>query len=449
MISRVAVLGAGTMGSQIAGLMADRGILCDLFDLKMDGEPNELAQTAIDRLRELKPAPVSDTNSLRLITPANFEDDLGRLANADWVIEAVSEDISIKQSIWKKAAKHVRPDAIISTNTSGIPVSSIAGALPLELRSRFLGAHFCNPPRYLPLLELISTADTDYRVAKTVSQVAASKLSRGVVPAHDVSNFIANTIGAFALMAIIHAAEEFGLGPDQVDSITGPIMGRPVSATFRTLDVVGIDVFVAVVDNSRKASTSEEERQILNVPDYMRELVKRGWTGQKAGQGFYQRIKTDQGREILTLDLETLEYKPRLGLEFSIPTNSTAISDPYKKIALLSSLEGVVGDFVWRILSQMMVYSSEKLGLVADNIVSIDRAMRWGYAWELGPFETWDAIGLNQSLPRLNSDDLKVPEWVADIGENGGSFYRDGSNGKLQATLSGNYVPVDLATIPE
>ena len=317
MIERVAVLGAGTMGSQIAGLLADRGIPCDLLDLRSSDDPDRLARTAIDRLRTLRPAPVSDPNALELITPGNFDDDLDRLAGVDWVIEAVSEDLEIKRAIWSRAARHVRPGTVISTNTSGIPVSSIAEALPDGLRSRFLGAHFCNPPRYLPLLELISTPDTDPAVASTVSDISANVLERGVVPAHDVPNFIANTVGVYALMVIVQAADEFGLAFDEVDAITGPAMGRPVSATFRTLDVVGIDVFTAVADNSHEAAADEGERRILAVPDYMREMVARGWTGQKAGQGFYRRVETERGREILVIDPETLEHGPRSGSQAS------------------------------------------------------------------------------------------------------------------------------------
>jgi len=445
MVDRVAVLGAGTMGSQIAGLLADRGIPCDLLDLRTEGEPDRLAQAAIDRLKTLRPAPVSDPSVLELINPGNFDDHLDRLSGVDLVIEAVSEDLEIKRAIWSRAARHVRPDAVISTNTSGIPVSSIAEALPEGLRSRFLGAHFCNPPRYLPLLELISTADTNPDVASTVYDISANVLERGVVPAHDVPNFIANTVGVYALMVIVHAADEFGWGFDEVDAVTGPAMGRPVSATFRTLDVVGIDVFTAVADNSNEAAADESERRILGVPGYMREMVARGWTGQKAGQGFYRRVETDGGREILVIDPDTLEYGPRSGRKAPASDGD----DPRSRLSALAASDSDAGRFVWRVLSQMMVYSAVKLGEVADDIISIDRAMRWGYAWELGPFETWDAIGLSGSLPRMEADGLDVPGWVKDLAASGGSFYRDEPGGRLQADMSRGYVPIPPPTIPE
>ena len=445
MIGRVAVLGAGTMGSQIAGLLADRGIPCDLLDLRSSDDPDRLARAAIDRLKTLRPAPVSDPGVLELITPGNFDDDLDRLSRVDWVIEAVSEDLEVKRAIWSRAAHHVRPGAVISTNTSGIPVSSIAEALPHGLRPRFLGAHFCNPPRYLPLLELISTPDTDPAVASTVYDISANVLQRGVVPAHDVANFIANTVGVYALMAIVHAANEFGMGFDEVDAVTGPAMGRPVSATFRTLDVVGIDVFTAVADNSLEAAEDPEERRILAVPGYMREMVARGWTGQKAGQGFYRRVETEGGREILVMDPSTLEYGPRSGLKAPASDGD----DPASRLSALATTDSDAGRFVWRVLSQMMVYSASKLGVVAEDIISIDRAMRWGYAWELGPFETWDAIGLAGSLPRMEADGLCVPGWVRDLATAGGRFYEEGPEGTLQATGSGGYVPIPAPIIPE
>ena len=448
MIGRVAVLGAGTMGSQIAGLLADRGIPCDLLDLRSSDDPDRMARAAIDRLKTLRPAPVSDTSVLEKITPGNFDDHLDRLSAADWVIEAVSEDLEIKRAIWSRAAEHVRPDAVISTNTSGIPVSSIAEALPQGLRPRFLGAHFCNPPRYLPLLELISTQETDPAVASTVYDISANVLERGVVPAHDVPNFIANTVGVYALMVIVHAANEFGLGFDEVDAITGPAMGRPVSATFRTLDVVGIDVFTAVADNSHEAAADEAERRILAVPEYMREMVARGCTGQKAGQGFYRRVETERGREILVLDPATLEYGPRSGRK-APSTDAESPDDPRARLSTLAASDTDAGRFVWRVLSQMMVYSASKLAAIAGDIISIDRAMRWGYAWELGPFETWDAIGLSGSLPRMEADGVHVPDWVKDLGSSGGSFYRDEPVGTLQADTSGGYVPIPAPTIPE
>ena len=447
MIKRAAVLGAGTMGSQIAGLLADRGIPCDLLDLRSEGEPDRLAEAARERLKTLRPPPLANKDAVDLIRPGNFDDHLPRLAEADWVIEAGSEDLEIKRRVWARAAPYVRPDAIVSTNTSGIPVSSIAEALPPSLRSRFLGAHFCNPPRYLPLLEVISTLDTDPGVVDAVSRFAEGVLNRGVVPAHDVSNFIANRVGAYALMLTLGAMEEFRLAPDEVDSITGPAMGRPSSATFRTLDVVGIDVFLAVADNSLDAAPDPAERDILTAPKYLRELVRRGWTGQKAGQGFYKRVSEGGERRILTLDMDTFDYRPRKALAAASLDAAEKIESPGERIKGLVASDDVAGRFAWRVLSRTMAYSATVLGEVADDIVSIDRAMRWGYAWDLGPFETWDAIGLREAVTRMRSDGVSAPEWVVNLAESGMSFYRQGPDGATQATPDGTYVLVPAAAL--
>jgi 3-hydroxyacyl-CoA dehydrogenase len=436
------------MGSQIAGLLADRGIPCDLLDLRGgDDAPSALAEAAKERLLTLKPPPLSDPAAVDLIRPGNFDDDLHRLAEADWIIEAVSEDLAVKRAIWAKVAVHARPDAIISTNTSGIPVATIAEALPQRLRSRFLGAHFCNPPKYVPLLEVISTADTDPAVASAVSEIASTLLQRGVVPAYDVPNFIANRIGAYSLMLTLKAMDESGLGPDEVDSITGLPMGRPSSATFRTLDVVGIDVFLAVVENSLAAADDEAERAVLEPTAYLRELVERGWVGQKAGKGFYMRVKEDGKSTILALDVDSFEYRERRN--FVTPSLKVAAEteDVAERLRGLATADDAAGHFAWRILSRTLAYSAGMVGVVAADIVSVDRAMRWGYGWGSGPFATWDALGVAETVTRMRAEGIAVPGWVADIAERGGSFYRDSPEGTTQATPQGSYVPVSTPSL--
>lgn len=446
MIKRVAVLGSGTMGSQIAALLAEHGINCDLLDLKHDKDPNFLAKSAVERLHTLKPKPVSDYNVLSLIEPGNFEDDLSRLSNSEWVIEAVSEDIHIKQNIWAMAAEYITPNTIISTNTSGIPISEISKALPPKIRHQFLGSHFCNPPKYLPLLELITTDQTDPKFALKVSNIASNILKRGVVLARDVPNFIANTIGAYALMTILHATTEFNLDPDEVDDITGLHMGRPISATFRTLDVVGIDVFLAVINNSVKDVKSEHQRNVLTPPEYLYKMVDRGWTGQKSGQGFYKRLETKQGREILVLDLNTLEYRRRK----SYKNENILVGNTFEnRIANLFTSDHFSNQFVWRVLSQMLMFSAEQVGQISNDLISIDRAMRWGYAWELGPFETWDALGLKNSLRQMNLDSSRIPDWINNLSLDDKKFYIQRPSGKFQADLEGNYTPTSPPSIPE
>tara|TARA_Y100000590_G_scaffold84798_1_gene94736 strand:+ start:1893 stop:3227 length:1335 start_codon:yes stop_codon:yes gene_type:complete len=444
MIKRVAVLGSGTMGSQIAALLAENGIHCDLLDLKHDTDPNFFAKSAVAKLQTLKPKPVSDNKVLSLIEPGNFEDDLSRLAHSEWVIEAVSEDIDIKQNIWTLAAEYINPNTIISTNTSGIPISDISKALPQKIRPQFLGSHFCNPPKYLPLLELITTGETDSKFALKVSNIASNVLKRGVVVAKDVPNFIANTIGAYALMTILHAATEFNLGPDEVDDLTGLTMGRPVSATFRTLDVVGIDIFLAVINNSLKNTTSEHQRNVLTPPEYLHKMIDRGWTGQKSGQGFYKRVETAKGREILVLDLNTLEYRRRKSYK------NTMLGDTFeKRIANLFISNNFSNQFIWRILSQMLIFSAEQVGYISNDLVSIDRAMRWGYAWELGPFETWDILGLKTSLSKMNLNSIEIPDWINSLSIEDKPFYIQRASGKFQAGTEGNYIPTLPASIRE
>ena len=437
------------MGSQIAGLLADRGIPCDLLDLRGDADaPSALAEGARERLLTLKPPPLLNPAALELIKPGNFDDDLHRLAQADWIIEAVSENLAVKRDIWSKVTAHARADAIVSTNTSGIPVATIAEALPPQLRSRFLGAHFCNPPRYVPLLEVISTPETDPEVASTISEIASTLLDRGVVPAYDVPNFIANRIGAYSLMLTLKVMDESGLGPDEVDSITGYPMGRPSSATFRTLDVVGIDVFLAVVENSLLSASGEDEKAVLEPTTYIRELVERGWVGQKAGSGFYQRVKETGKSNILVLDVDSFEYRERRHL--SVPSLEVAFAtkDVANRLRGLAVADDIAGHFAWRILSRTLAYSASMVGIVAADIVSIDRAMRWGYAWEFGPFETWDALGLAESVSRMQADGIVIPGWVDEIAIQNGSFYRHGPAGTTQATPQGGYAPVSQSSLP-
>ncbi|MFS8641420.1 MAG: 3-hydroxyacyl-CoA dehydrogenase family protein, partial [Symbiobacteriaceae bacterium] len=364
---RVAVLGAGTMGSQIAAHLANQGIPVDLFDLT-----TELVEKAKKRLTELKPSPIYTHDVLELVRPGSFQDeaDLARLREADWVVEAVVEQLPVKQQLWQRVAAHLNPQGIYSTNTSGLSIAAIASALPAALRPRFLGTHFFNPPRYLYLLEIIPTAETDPAVVASMREFATRVLGKGVVIAKDTPNFIANRIGCYGLMVTVRAMQEFGLGPDEVDEITGEAMGRPKSATFRTLDVVGIDVMKDVADNTRAAVSDPAEQEAFTLPDFMRQLVERGWTGQKAGQGFYKRIKGEDGRsEILVLDPATMEYRPRRRLQAASLQAARAIEDPLQRLKTLLAADDVAGRFAWEITRRTLAYAANKLGEIADDVV--------------------------------------------------------------------------------
>ena len=449
-VRRAAVLGAGTMGAQIAALLANQGIPCDLLDLASDAadQPrNRLAEEGKERLLKLTPSPIYGRDVMDLIRPGNFSDDLPRLREADWVIEAVVERLDVKQAIWGQMAEHLRPDVIASSNTSGIPIRSIVEKLPLAVRRRVVGTHFFNPPRYLRLLEVTPTADTDPAVVEAISRFAEHGLGKGVVVARDVPNFIANRIGCYGFTVSLRAMEEFELGPDEVDTITGAPMGRPNSATFRTLDLVGIDVFVQICDNTVGFVTEDWEKEAYQVPGYVRKLVENGWTGDKGGQGFYKRVREGGATQILTLDPATMEYRPRRRAGEPSVAAAAAQDDVGARIRGLVEADDRAGRFAWRVLSQMLAYSAQKVGEVCDDIDSIDRAMRWGFGWELGPFEAWDAIGVAESVRRMAADGVDVPGWVTDMAAKGESFYRRTKGKSLQITPRSGYAPI--ATSPE
>ena len=422
LIRKAMVLGAGVMGAQIAAHLANAGIPVLLLDVVPDdlgpGESRDkLAQAALRRLAEQRPAPLMHRDVTRLITPGNVEDDLGRVAEVDWVLEAVVERMDAKQALWSRVGALARPGTILSSNSSGLSIRGQAEALPPEHRCAFLGTHFFNPPRYLKLLEVIPTAETDPDVVALVREFAERRLGKGVVVCNDTPNFIANRIGTYGFMVTLRAMDELGLGVDEVDAITGPVLGRPKSATFRTLDVVGLDTFLHVLRNGAAATDDPEERALLEVPAYLQAMVDRGWTGEKAGQGFYKKVQDRHGSsEILTLDLKTMEYGPRARPTLASLEQARPIKDRGERLQMLIAAPDHAGQFVWRTLSRVLLFCAAKAQEIANGDVdAIDRAMRWGYGWEYGPFETWNAIGVHESVTRIETEGLAVPEWVKTV----------------------------------
>ena len=443
-IRRVAVLGAGTMGAQIAALAAGFDIPVDLLDLPGEEDRNAPAEAGKRRLLELSPSPLYEKAVLDRITTGNIEDHLDRLRVADWVVEAVFERIDVKQDLWRKVAGHLKPSVIATTNTSGIPIASIAEALSPELRRRFAGTHFFNPPRYLHLLEIIPTPETDPAVLDTLRSFAETVLGKGVVIANDVPNFTANRIGAYSLTTTLRAMEELGLAFDDVDAATGPVIGRPSSATFRLLDVVGIDVFAQVCDNTVGFVSEPWEKEAYRFPDYVRDMLNRGWSGEKGGQGFYKRVRKDGATQILVLDPATMEY--RLRTRPTAPSLDAARAEPNlgKRLRVLVEADDWAGRFTWRVFSQVLPYAASKLGEVAEDIVNIDRGLHWGFGWELGPFQLWDALGVRETVPRMKAEGIDVPAWVELLAEAGGTFYRSEGGQLLQTTAAGSHVPAPL-----
>ena len=432
-IRRVAVLGSGTMGAQIAALVAERGVECDLFDLTTD-----MVEGAKKRLLSLRPRVVDEEAVLERIQPASLNDDLERLAFADWVVEAIVEKPEPKLELWRRVAMHVRSDSLLSTNTSGIPIARIAEALPVGMRGRFMGTHFFNPPRYLRLLEIIPAKETNPNAVDAIKEFGESVLDKGIVMARDVPGFITNRIGCFYFLCALRAADEFGLSPDEADAVSGPLMGRSNSATYRTIDLVGVDILLDICDNTRAAVSSEKEKAAFDPPDYLREMRHRSWLGNKSGQGFYKRERRDGKSRITILNPRQMRYFER-NADISSLASLKGTDDTGERVRRLVALEDRAGQFSWRTLSNLLAFSAAKVGEVADDVVNIDRAMRWGFNWEMGPFETWDALGVSRTVERMRGDHITVPEWVQSIAATGGGFYRIEDGKIMYATPSGEY----------
>lgn len=433
-IKSAAVLGAGTMGASIAAHLANVGIPCLVLDIVppdgADGDRSRLARQGIENLKKMKPSPLYQTEDVSLLTPGNLEDDLEKIAGVDWVIEVVAERMEIKKSLFARVESFWKPGMIVSTNTSGLSVNEMVADCSAEFRKHFLGTHFFNPPRYMKLLEIIPGQDTDPALVEFMKDFGDRVLGKGVVLAKDTPNFIGNRIGVYGLLATAAAMQEEGLTPEEVDAVTGPAMGRPKSATFRTLDMVGLDIFLHVAQNVGEKVTEDWEREAFTIPAYLVEMNKRRWLGEKTGQGFYKKEINGKEKRILTLDMETMEYREQKKAKFgSLEAAKGAASVPERIRALLKA--GDKGSvFAWKSLRGMMVYSALKAAEIADDIVSVDRAMRWGFNWELGPFETWDAIGVKEAAERIQSEGGTVPPMVAQMLAAGiPSFYKK-ENGK-------------------
>lgn len=434
-IRKAAVLGAGLMGSQIAAHLANVGIpslLLDIVPRELTPDEtkrglttesrafrNRLADEGLKKLATLKPSPVYSKEALELITPGNFEDDLSQIADCDWVVEAIVENLGIKQSLWRRVAQYHRPGMIVSSNTSGISIAAMTEGTPELFRSHFLGTHFFNPPRYLRLLELIPTPQTDPEVLRFMADFGERVLGKGVVIAKDTPNFIGNRIGTYGMMVTLDVMAALELRADEVDGLTGPLIGRPKSATFRTLDVVGLDTFCHVADNCKAAIADPAEAAVFTVPEGLREMVRRGWLGQKSGQGFFKK----EGDQILTLDLSSMEYRPRKKGSFASLEAAKPMADLKERLRTLAYAEDKGGRFLWEVMKRTLLYSAEKMGEIADDIVSVDNALKWGFGWEMGPFETWDAIGVAKSVARMEAEGVTVPAWVKAAAAAGG-FYR-------------------------
>jgi len=442
-IEKAVVLGAGTMGSRIAAHFANAGLPCILLDivppnLPADapaGERNKIVRAGLDAAKKSKPAAFFTAALAEKIAVGNFDDDLARCAEADWIIEVVAENLEIKRKLLARVAQFRKPGAIVTTNTSGLPVHLIAEGMPEEFQQHWAGTHFFNPPRYLKLVEVIPGPKTSKEVVDSLSEFCDRRLGKGVVVAKDTPNFIANRIGTFSMLNALRLMGSLGMTVEEVDACTGPAVGWPKSATFRTADIVGLDVLVHVVKNIYETAPNDESRESYKVPALVEEMVKRGWLGDKTGQGFYKKVKGEGEKEILTLDVNTLEYRARQKARFASLEMGKAIEDTRDRLrALVSSvLEGQKGDkaqqFLWGSLSEMCLYAARRVPEISDNVVDVDRALRWGFAWELGPFEIMDAIGVKAFAGQVQKEGRTLPPVIERILASGRKGFYESEKG--------------------
>src|SRR2546425_7442380 len=420
-VKKAAVLGAGTMGSQIAAHLANAGVPTLLLDivpfenaLGPDGTPtmglesldrNKIARAGLEAAKKSKPAAFFTADLASLVTIGNFEDDLPKLQDCDLIIEAVSENLEIKRNLYEKVEQHRRPGSVIASNTSGIPLHQLAAGRSEDFRAHFLGMHFFNPPRYMHLVELIRTKWTKPEVSCSMFGFLDERLGKGVVVAKDRPNFIANRIGTFGALVTMRTMLDDGYSIEEVDKITGPAVGRPKTATFRTFDLVGLDVFAHVVKNLHENLPDDPEREMFVMPEFVTRMIERGLLGNKAKAGFYKRVKGGgDKREIWTLDTATLDYRPSQKVKLPSLEMAKNIEDPRERLKTLAWSKDRVGAFLWKTLARTLCYAADRIPEIADTVVEIDRAMRWGFNWELGPFEVWDAIGVEKSVARLEEE---------------------------------------------
>lgn len=456
-IRRVAVLGAGTMGARIAAHVANAGFPVLLLDLPSETSRNRLAVQAIEGLKKAKPPALTGPASVSRMIPGNFDDDLARLRECDWVIEAVAESMEVKRGLLGKVIPHLSKDAILTTNTSGLPVSDIARDFPAELRRRWFGTHFFNPPRYMQLLEIIATPETDAETVASVARFAELHLGKVIVPAKDTPNFIANRIGAFTMLKTMSARRKLGLTIEEADALTGAPLGWPKTGTFRLADLVGIDVLASVVRNFMAAVKDEPpDPGTLESLDTLQKLEERKWLGDKAGQGFYKKQPAAGGAEQrLVLDLQTFEYRPAQKPKLDeLDAAKTIGSFPERFRALLAGgyESGKAAAFYWTILPELWAYSANRLGEISDSLADIDRAMRAGFNWSLGPFEMWDAAGVPQSVEKMRARRQAIPPAVERLLASGASsWYRDSGVEYFDADFDAGrssgprYLPVETA----
>lgn len=448
-IRKVAVLGAGVMGQGIAAHLANAGIPSVLFDIlpRDGGDRRKIAKDGILNAQKSKPAVFYKADDARLVTPANYDDDAGLLAECDLIIEVVVENLNVKKKVYEWVAANRKPGSIVSSNTSGIKLADMAASMSDELRAHFLVTHFFNPVRYMRLLELVAGPDTSAEVLAAVARFGERVLGKGIVYGKDTPNFVANRVGTFGILSVFENMGKFGLSVDEIDTIFGSAMGRPSSAVFRTADLVGLDTLDHVFGNVLNNAHDDEARERFVSPPWLKQMISEGSLGGKTGKGFYLKSKDENGKTVILFrDVTTGEYKPTGKPRFPSLGAAKKKETAGEKVATVIAGDDAAAKCAWAVTAETLIYSANRLPEIADDVVNIDRGMRWGFAWDLGPFETWDAIGVRASVARMEADGLTVTPWVKAMLDAGReSFYgRDADGVKTYwdpATASAKPVP--------
>jgi 3-hydroxyacyl-CoA dehydrogenase len=456
LIRKVAVLGSGVMGSGIAAHVANAGIPVLMLDMVPPeagpGEDrskksfrNKFALAGLANLKKLRPAPLYTPAALDLIEVGNFDDDLQRIAECDWVVEVVKEDLAVKQALFARVEPHLKPGSIISSNTSGLSVTGMLEGRGSAFRKSFLVTHFFNPVRYMKLLELVPGPDTEPGVLARMARFGEETLGKGIVWAKDSTNFIANRIGTYGMLRVLRDMQKAELTVEEVDKIFGPAMGRPKSAVFRTTDIVGLDTFVHVAQNCYDTLTKDEERDTFLVPEFVKKMVAAKMLGDKTGGGFYKKVKGKDGEsEIQALDLATLTYRPQQKVRFDSLGAAKGVDDVAERIRTVLTGTDKAARFAERVTLDTLAYASRRIPEISDDLVNIDRALRWGFAWDLGPFQVWDAYGVRKGVERMKELGLKPAVWVEQMLASGReSFYAvEGTADTAWDTAARKAVPV-------
>ena len=437
-----AVLGAGTMGAQIAAHFANAGLQVHLLDVTpeaigKEGKPNDLVEKAFKATQKAKPDPFFTEDTAKRIKLGNFDEDFERIGEADWVVEAVVERLDVKREVMARIEEAAREDAVISTNTSGIPIHEIAEGRSDAFKRRFLGTHFFNPPRYLKLLELIPTGATDPDVIERVAEFGRLHLGKGIVIANDVPYFVGNRVGTYGLFQVMRYFTDGDFTIEEIDALTGPLVGRPKSATFRTADVVGLDVMRAVANNLYEKATEDESREAFKAPDLLNQLVDNGALGAKTGAGFYKK----EGKEIKSINPKTGQYESAREQDLGDLGQIKKAGDLKARVNALYEDDGRAGRFFRETTLDLLGYAARRVPEITDNPADVDRAIRWGFGWEMGPFQTWDALDFKRVLSDMQEHNIEVPDWVRQMQSNGTTqFYRQNGKREVYLPSEGRYV---------